>query len=454
MRLSRSIPWARILVPVAVATTAALVPLAVTGSGATPRQAVNPVAPTQGFLVMTEGDANLVASENEGTVAVGGDLSFGNYQIALLDPGTFVVPPDTNPTALVVGGRIDFAGSVPGSRLSVLNGGYVKVGDLTGTVVRDTDNNGAEVATRLLPTDDYDATPRVQLTVRQPVASVGPASPLDFAGAFAAFRATSTDLAGCAQNVVLRTPEGTVVPRPIPPGTNAVVTLTPGVTNVLNLSATDLANIAVLTFADQPTADTPLLVNVDTSDVGDEFVWRAPNFAGIGGEPARYILFNFPTATSITLTPDSATIEGTLYAPNADLTAATQSNIEGSVISRTLDHNGGEIHDFPFDTVLDCGQPTPTPTTPTPSPSTPTPSPSTPTPTPSTPTPQPSGSTPPPPTPSTSPPYPPHGPKKPHLPVTGAPTLPLLGAGAALLGVGTVLLLAAANRRRPGTGRG
>src|SRR5690348_11307681 len=133
MRLSHSFRWARVLVPVAVATTAALVPLAVTGSGAEPRQAVNPVAPTRGFLVMTEGNANLVASENEGTVAVGGDLSFGNYQIALLDPGTFVVPPDTRPTALVVGGRVDFAGSVPGSRLSVLNSGYVKVGDLTGT---------------------------------------------------------------------------------------------------------------------------------------------------------------------------------------------------------------------------------------------------------------------------------------------------------------------------------
>ncbi|OON27768.1 hypothetical protein BSA16_30305 [Micromonospora sp. Rc5] len=166
----------------------------------------------------------------------------------------------------------------------------------------------------MLPSDDYDAFPRIELVTRQPVASVGPASPIDFAAAFASFRQTSTDLAECPQNVVLRTPNGDPLPRPVPPGSNAVVTLTPGVTNVLDISATDLANIAVLTFATPPTADTPLLVNVDTTDVAD--------------------------------------------APNADVDALTNSNIEGSVITRTLVHDGGEIHDRPFSTTLDCPQPT------------------------------------------------------------------------------------------------
>ncbi|MEH1102364.1 choice-of-anchor A family protein [Micromonospora sp. CPCC 205561] len=401
------------------------------GTSARPRQSVNPVAPAQGFLVMTEGDATLLGSENEGTVAIGGDLRFDNYQVATVNAGAFVVPGDANPTALVVGGRIQVAGSVPGSRLQILRDGYAKVGDLTGTVVRDVDNNGAQVNTRILPSDDYEASPRVELVTRQPVGSVGPASPIDFADAFAGFRATSADLATCTQNVLLRTPEGAPLPRPVPPGSNAVVTLTPGVTNVLNLSATDLANIAVLTFADQPTADTPLLVNVDTTDVADNFTWRAPNFAGIGGEQARYILFNLPTATSLTLTDDSATVEGTLYAPSADLNALTNSNIEGSVISRTLAHDGGEIHDFPFSTLLDCaaGTPTPTPTgtatgTPTQSP---TASPSQPTPAPT--GPDPSDTPQPPPSPSTSP-----------LPVTGSSPLPLVGAGAVAIGLGAVLL--------------
>lgn len=438
--------------------------LAVARSGAAePRVAVNPVDSALGFLVMTEGDARLIGAENEGTVAVGGDLSFGNYQIALTTAGNFVVDGDAEPTALVVGGRVDFAASVPGTRLQVLNSGYVKIGDLTGTVVRDTDNNGAAVNTRVLPSDDYDASPRIELVTRQPVASVGPASPIDFAAAFASFRRTSTDLAECPQNVVLRTPNGDPLPRPVPPGSNAVVTLTPGVTNVLNISATDLANISVLTFATPPTADTPLLVNVDTTDVADQFTWQVPNFAGVGGEQAPYILFNFPTATAITLTDASATLEGTIYAPNADVDALTNSNIEGSVITRSLVHDGGEIHDRPFSTTLDCPQPTGSPTAtptgsptatptqtptvgPTGSPTQPTPDPTQPTQTPTAgptqPTPEPTA-----PTPTYSP--GPHPTRTKHpLPVTGSSSLPLFGAGAAAVGVGLALLLIAADRRR------
>ncbi|GAA0387917.1 hypothetical protein GCM10009541_33650 [Micromonospora gifhornensis] len=315
---------------------------------------VNPVDPALSFGVMTEGDANLVGDENEGTIAVGGNLSFGNYQVAGQTAGSFIAPGDSVPSALVVGGRVDFANSVPGSRLQVLSGGYAKVGDLTGTFVRDTDNNGAAVNTRILPADDYEATPRVELTVRQDPDDVGPTSPIDFAAAFQSFRSTSNSLATCANTVVLRNPEGEVLPRPIPPGTNAVVTLAPGVTNVLNISATDLNNIDILTFADRPTASTPLLVNVDTSDVGNEFDWEVPIFAGIGGEEARYILFNFPTATELTLTAESASLEGTIYAPNADLTDLASSNTEGTIITRTFEHRGGEVHYFPFSTTLTC----------------------------------------------------------------------------------------------------
>ncbi|GAB3933774.1 hypothetical protein GCM10027614_05510 [Micromonospora vulcania] len=308
---------------------------------------------------MTEGNANVVTNENEGTMAVGGDLSFGNYQLANNTAGSFVVPGDANPTALVVGGRVNFAGSVPGSRLQVLSNGYAKIGNLTGTVVRNTDNNGAQVNTRILPNNNYDAYPRVELVTRQPVDSVGPASPINFGAAFASFRDTTAGLATCDNTVVLRTPNGDVLPRPIPAGSNAVVTLTPGVTNVLNLSASDLNNIQTLTFASQPTASTPLLVNVDTSGVGNTFAWNVPNFSGIGGTQAQYVLINFPTATAITLTANSATVEGTIYAPNASLTDLSSSNTEGSVITRTLDHQGGEIHYFPFSTTLACEGATP-----------------------------------------------------------------------------------------------
>ncbi|GAA5178541.1 hypothetical protein GCM10023322_05950 [Rugosimonospora acidiphila] len=316
---------------------------------------VNPVAPALSFGVMTEGNANVVNDENEGTMAVGGDLTFGNYQLAGNSSGSFVVPGDANPSALVVGGSVNFAGSVPGSRLQILSGGYAKVGNLTGTFVRDTDNNSAAVNTRILPANNYDAFPRVELTTRQPVPSVGPTSPINFGAAFSTFRTTSTSLGTCGNTVVLRNPNGDVLPRPIPPGSNAVVTLDPGVTNVLNLSAADLNNIAILTFANQPNPTTPLLVNVDTSGVGNNYAWTVPNMSGIGGTQAQYVMFNFPTATTLTLTAASATVEGTIYAPNAALIDVSPTNTEGSIITRTLDHRGGEIHYFPFSTTLSCG---------------------------------------------------------------------------------------------------
>ncbi|WP_026284453.1 choice-of-anchor A family protein [Salinispora arenicola] len=344
---------------VAAATAFAMMGNAVSAAPVGP---INPVLATEGFLVMTEGDANLIGAENEGTLAVGGNLTFAQYQLATVSAGNFVVSGDNNPTALVVNERVDFANSTPGTRLQVLQNGYVKIRNLTDTFVRNVDNNNAAVNTRVLPVDDYDAFPRVELVTRQPVSSVGPAFVLDIAAAFQSFRSASTELATCQNTVALRDPNGDPIPTPIPPGTNAVIDLSPNTTNVLNISATDLDNISVLTFADQPTASSPLLVNVNTTDVGDSFSWTSPTFAGVGGPEARFILFNFPTATSLTLAAGGATVEGTIYAPRADYTDLDQSNTEGNIITRTLAHHGGEIHDYPFSTTLACSNGTPTPT--------------------------------------------------------------------------------------------
>jgi choice-of-anchor A domain-containing protein len=59
-------------------------------------------------------DALLGSTETEGTVALGGDLTFGpGYNVAIHTAGTFVDDGDTNPTALLVGGRVDMADSSP-----------------------------------------------------------------------------------------------------------------------------------------------------------------------------------------------------------------------------------------------------------------------------------------------------------------------------------------------------
>ncbi|WP_435204999.1 DUF7507 domain-containing protein [Micromonospora sp. bgisy143] len=320
---------------------------------------VDPLAPAQSFGVMTEGDASLGGGRNEGSLAAGGDLAFGTYTMAGATAGSFVVPGDDNPAALVVGGRVNFAGSIGGSGLRVLSNGYAKVGNPIGTFVRNIDTNSVQANTRILPADNYNASPRIELDTRQPVGSVTPTSPINFSAAFTSFRQTSAALATCDSTVMLRTTTGDAMPRPIPPGSNVVVILTPGKTNVLNLSATELNNIQSLTFARQPNASTPLLINVDTHGIDGALAWTAPRTIGIGRAQAPYILFNFPDATAITLTASAATVEGTIYAPNANLLDVSATNTEGGVIARTLDHQGGVIHYVPFSTTLSCGRGSP-----------------------------------------------------------------------------------------------
>ncbi|KQV21839.1 hypothetical protein ASE03_15370 [Kitasatospora sp. Root187] len=76
--------------------------------------------------------------------------------------GSFTVAGDAQPTALLVGGRVDLAGSSPAGVLKVLQNGYLKVGDLTGSHALDRDGNGALVNTQLVPSSAaYNAVPRI-----------------------------------------------------------------------------------------------------------------------------------------------------------------------------------------------------------------------------------------------------------------------------------------------------
>ena len=51
---------------------------------------------------------------------------------------------------------------------------------------------------------------------------------------------------------------------------------------------------------------------------------------------------------------NGATLEGTLFAPNADVSWQANQNIEGNVIAQQFTHAGGgsEVHDFAFNAEL------------------------------------------------------------------------------------------------------
>ena len=140
-------------------------------------------------------------------------------------------------------------------------------------------------------------------------------------------------MAACPADAVLTNPDtGAQLPEPIPAGARGRLTLTQGKTNVLNLSADDLGNLAEINFTDAPNAQTPLIVNV----TGDSFSGNMPNQPG-AASAARYILWNFPTATAIDVLGGDS-IEGTIYAPNAALTWQPTQNVEGNVIAKSFVH--------------------------------------------------------------------------------------------------------------------
>lgn len=343
----------------------------VLGLGAGPAHALDPVNPVEidldghpansGFLVFVEDDVTLSSDESEGTIALGGDLRLGSsYQIAAgATPvrDTYTAPGDTRPTYLHVGGGIEWLS--PGAQVRVENAGFSKVADDATYTARWLDSNNAQVNYRILePGAAYEATPFVEGRTRQSPESVATPVPqdlIDIPAAFGLYRSLSTEMGRCARTATLVDDQGLALPDPVPDGARGRLSLVPGQTNVLELSAADLDHLAEITFLDPPTASTPLLVNV----TGTSFSGRVPNLAGISGSQAPYVLWNMPEATSVTVTSGDS-LQGTIYAPRATLTWAAASNIEGNVIARDFTHANGlggtpfELHDFPFSTTLSC----------------------------------------------------------------------------------------------------
>ncbi len=275
-------------------------------------QALEPVNPVRvtldghpansGFLVFVEGDVTLNSDESEGTVAAGGDLRVRtNYNIAAGAPprfSTFTVPGDSANTFLYVGGGIDW-GPLPAS-VFVENGGFSKVADTSTYDAFNVDNNGADVNYRIVPeggayTSLRSIEGRTHAQTPQSIEAPVPAGLIDVPGAFDLYRGLTTQMAACPDTVTLTDAQGNSTPRPVPPGTSARFELTPGQTNVLELTAAELDNLSELSFLDRPDASTPLLVNV----TGTSFTGDIPNLPGISGPQAPFILWNFPDATTI-----------------------------------------------------------------------------------------------------------------------------------------------------------
>ena len=346
--------------------------IAVSGLPEPAAAAVEPVNPVtvlldghpanSGFTVFVREDVNLSADEAEGTIALGGDLSFGTtYSVAAAPTPTFTVPGETNQVSLYVGGGVDWASSAPGARLRVQNQGFTKIADTDTFAAFNKNPNDYQITA---PGGAIDQTPLIEGTVGQSPASIGapvPADLIDIEGAFGLYEQLSTDLATCPTTVVLTDDAGNPIGSPPVAPFRAHVTLTSGQTNVLNISADDLARLQELTFDDVPTQDTPLLVNV----TGD-FSGNIPNQPGLTAAAARYILYNFADAATVSVTGGDS-LHGTVYAPRAFVNWRVTQNLEGNLIADSVTHGvpvapvglPRQLRNLPFDALLSCSDAVP-----------------------------------------------------------------------------------------------
>ncbi|MEU6061901.1 collagen-binding domain-containing protein [Streptomyces sp. NPDC047097] len=320
-----------------MAATAVAAPIGDRSPGAPERTAVD-----GRFGIVVHGDALLAGARVDGAVAVGGDLAFGAVQqVAARSPGTFTAAGDARPTALLVGGAVDFAGSARQGVLRVRGDGYVKVGDLSGAAARTTGTapGAPTTATQLVASGAaYGSTPRIELTAAQPDTSLAARGLVDLGRVFTAHRERADALAGCPGTVTLRDHRGAPLAEGAALAPGATVRVRPAATgtSVLRLTGRQLAAIGLLVFERRPTAANPLVVVVDTADTGGRLSWRTPALAGIGGADAASLLWSFGDARELTLTPGGGTLLGAVRAPHARFTDLSPAAMEGELVVREL----------------------------------------------------------------------------------------------------------------------
>jgi len=170
-------------------------------------------------------------------------------------------------------------------------------------------------------------------------------------------------MASCANSLVLTNSNGTALSLPLSGNTNAYVTLTPGTQNVLNISAANLANISTLNFNNSPTSSMPLIINVNTSGVSNSFSWTPGNFNGAQNSGVPYMLWNFSTATQVTIGgsstvpgPSTRQAHGERQRPERPERRHHRGGLRASGLGGSP--NGGQVQNNPFaGTVQSCSTP-------------------------------------------------------------------------------------------------
>lgn len=319
-----------------------------------------PGDPTQGFTVLVEGDASVAGSEIEGTLGVGGSLSWASTFDVRHSTG--LTPPDYDLPTLDVGGTdlpvrvsagaYDLAGSQ--GILQVGSGaddpawprGEMFAGTETWTTFT---LQGQEVFIS-------DATSQARVVPPNPpapaddlaawvAANIGPVDVTPVTSGFPTLDAMAdavSDLPGANAGVSAVTLTGNAPEKQLE--------LVDGDLNVLSVTPEQFDGVTALNFTGAvPSSTTGLIVRMTG---GTEFTvprFNGANDSGTNNLFAPWVLWSYADAGPLTISSQDR-ITGTVLAPRADVTMQNASPLEGQLIASTLTKAGGsgEIHHYAY----------------------------------------------------------------------------------------------------------
>ncbi|WP_460473555.1 collagen-binding domain-containing protein, partial [Emticicia fontis] len=301
--------------------------------------AINPTSSAEGFNIFVQNGIVLKAGNVDAGMATGGNITLdGSTNINGNNPNGYATKPTIGGdiTYFYTGGKIIYTS---GSGINVNGNGYAKVGDITGSTFYPNGSNAR------ITKGGFDTTPSVNVNTSQAAGTwQNGIGSIDFNTAFSSLQATASSMS---------TQVNTIAPTFDPGNTSQPkLTLQTG-TNVWNVTGTQLNAYSTIVFNNYPDASKPLLINVNASG---SFTLTLPNISGIGDVQGQYIIWNFYNTTNLTLSNSSTTMKGTLFAPNADLTKNSSSNIDGQVIAKSfMMDGGGSISNQRFNTTVAAG---------------------------------------------------------------------------------------------------
>ena len=339
--------------------------------------AQNPLTPAKKFNLFLQGNATLSSNESEGPVVIGGNLTVaGSYKVNINGSNyndLFTI--GGNKIGLAVRGGVTYNSGT----LQVNGQSFAKIGNCTSPQASVASGSGgiAEVN----PSGNPGATPRILINTAQPTATVcdnvfgNGTDKIDIDAAFVSFKQCSPSFGTKTNNVAIGDQNGNAIPGLTVDGTgyysdaslvqsNPKITLDPNAINVLNVTGDFWTALgANINFQNVPQSGSgALIINFKT---GGTYNFVMPSNGGTNGGTAAYTLFNFPNAT--TLSVGGAELNGSVFAPFADITHIGTNNIQGQVIGQSYISSGEELHQYPFVPNLGscgntpvCNAPTPT----------------------------------------------------------------------------------------------